>query len=106
MNGGEEMFLLVTAALANLTFMSPLSSAAMKRCGKYIFLSSCFLRRPQKLTKSSLSIWHYVVSVKSTVKILSSFVAFLENTNIKSNFETKILKNDWKLNKIYIFNNF
>jgi len=33
MNGGEETFLLVTAALANLTFMSPLSSAAMKRCG-------------------------------------------------------------------------
>ena len=39
MNGGEETFLLVTAALANLTFMSPLSSAAMKRCGKYIFLN-------------------------------------------------------------------
>ena len=33
MNGGEETFLLVTAVLANLTFMSPLSSAAMKRCG-------------------------------------------------------------------------
>ena len=31
--------------------------------------------------KSSLSIWHYVVSVKSTVKIFSIFVAFLENTN-------------------------
>ena len=31
--------------------------------------------------KSSLSIWHYVVSVKSTVKISSIFVAFLENTN-------------------------
>ena len=39
MNGGEETFLLVTAALANLTFMSPLSSAAMKRCGKYIILN-------------------------------------------------------------------
>lgn len=32
LNGGEETFLLVTAALANLTFMSPMSSAAMKRC--------------------------------------------------------------------------
>ena len=31
--------------------------------------------------KSSLSIWRYVVSVKSTVKILSIFVAFLENMN-------------------------
>ena len=43
--------------------------------------SSCFLIRPQKLTKSSPSIWHYVVSVKSTVKISSIFVAFLENMN-------------------------
>ena len=40
-----------------------------------------FLRRPQKLTKSSLLIWHYVVSVKSMVKIWSIFEAFLENTN-------------------------
>ena len=31
LNGSEETFLLVTAALANLTFMSPLTSAAMKR---------------------------------------------------------------------------
>ena len=31
--------------------------------------------------KSSPLIWHYVVSVKSTVKISSIFVAFLENTN-------------------------
>ena len=33
------------------------------------------------MTKSSRSIWHYVVSVKTTVKISSIFVAFLENTN-------------------------
>ena len=33
------------------------------------------------MTKSSPSIWHYVVSVKSTVKILPIFVAFIENTN-------------------------
>ena len=32
------------------------------------------------MTKSSPSIWHYVVSVKSPVKILSIFVA-LENMN-------------------------
>ena len=31
LNGCEETFLLVTAALANLTFMSPLTSTAMKR---------------------------------------------------------------------------
>ena len=31
--------------------------------------------------KSSPSIWHYAVSVKLMVKILSIFVAFLENTN-------------------------
>ena len=28
-----------------------------------------------------MSIWRYVVCVKSTVKILSIFVAFLENMN-------------------------
>ena len=31
--------------------------------------------------KSSQSIWHYVLDLKSTVKILSIFVAFLENMN-------------------------
>ena len=31
--------------------------------------------------KSSLSIWRYVVNVKSTVKISSVCVAFLENMN-------------------------
>ena len=31
--------------------------------------------------KSSPSIWRYVVNVKSTVKISSIFVAFLENMN-------------------------
>ena len=31
--------------------------------------------------KSSTSIWRYVVNFKSTVKILSIFVAFLENVN-------------------------
>ena len=44
-------------------------------------LSSCFLRRPQKLMKSSLTIWHLLHNVKLTVKILSIFVAFLENMN-------------------------
>ena len=37
----------------------------------------------QKFEKKSLSIWHYVVIVKSTVKILSIFMAFLENMNFK-----------------------
>ena len=37
------------------------------------------------MSKSSLPIWHYttVHNVKSTVKILSIFVTFLENTNFK-----------------------
>ena len=34
--------------------------------------------------KSSPSIWHYIVSVKSTVKISSIFAAFLENMNFKN----------------------
>ena len=46
--------------------------------------NSCFLRRPQKLTKSSTSVWHLLHNVKLTVKILSIFVAFLENLNFKS----------------------
>ena len=36
--------------------------------------------------KSSPSIWRYVVSVKSMVKISSIFVAFLENMNFKLPF--------------------
>ena len=34
--------------------------------------------------KSSLSIWHYVLNVKSMAKILAIFVAFLENMNFTS----------------------
>ena len=41
----------------------------------------CFLRWPQKLNKSSPPIWEVVHNVKSTVKILSIFVAFLEKMN-------------------------
>ena len=37
--------------------------------------------------KSSPSIWHYVVNVKSTVKISSIFVAFLENMNFNIFFD-------------------
>ena len=37
--------------------------------------------------KSSPSIWHYKVDVKSAVKISSIFVAFLENMNFT--IETK-----------------
>ena len=44
--------------------------------------SLCFIvRRPQNVTKSSPSIWHLLDNVKLTVKILSIFVAFLENKN-------------------------
>ena len=55
-----------------------------------MYLVKFILRRPQKLTKSSPSIWHNVVSVKLTVKISSIFVAFLENTNFKINISTQI----------------
>ena len=43
--------------------------------------SSRFLRRQQKLTKSSLSILNLLHNTKSKVKISSIFVAFLENMN-------------------------
>ena len=43
-----------------------------------------FLRRPQKLSKSSPSFWHLLHNVKLTVKIWSIFVAFLENTIFKN----------------------
>ena len=38
-------------------------------------------KRPQKLPKSSLLIWHLLHIVKSMVRISSIFVAFLENMN-------------------------
>ena len=41
--------------------------------------------------KSSPSIWHYVVSVKSKVKISQILVAFLENTNFKDHFMYHII---------------
>ena len=43
----------------------------------------CFLRRAQKLTKFSPSIWPLLHNVKLTAKISSIFVAFLENVNFK-----------------------
>ena len=42
--------------------------------------------------KSSPSIWHYVVIVKSTVKIPSIFVALLENMNFM--IEIYVFDND------------
>ena len=61
-----------------------------------------FSKKATNLTKSSPSIWRYVVSVTSTVKISSIFVAFLENMNFKVEFliyncETFILTcvQDW-----------
>ena len=53
--------------------------------------SSYLPRRPQKLTKSSPSIWNYVVSVKLTVEIFSIFAAFFENTNFKKKHLQKLL---------------
>ena len=55
-----------------------------KRLRKYFMKSQrhikfVFLRRPQKSTKPSPLIWHLLHNVKSTVKISSNFLAFLEN---------------------------
>ena len=41
----------------------------------------CLKKKLSSLMKSSPSIWHYGVNVKSTVKISSVCVAFLENIN-------------------------
>ena len=49
-----------------------------------------FIRRPQKVTKSSLSIWQLLHAVKLTVKIFSIFVAFSENVNFKKMFDKKL----------------
>ena len=53
----------------------------MKSTLEDLFLKFMFPKKNTKFTKSSPSIWHYVVSVKSTLKISLIFVAFLENTN-------------------------
>ena len=45
----------------------------------------------------TLLIWHYVVCVKTTVKILSILVAFLENTNFMAYFSKK-----WFYNHFWI----
>ena len=57
-----------------------------------MFWSSCSLRRPQKMMKSSPSIWHLLHNVKFTLKISSIFVAFLENMN----FNGKCMKTYWQ----------
>ena len=44
-------------------------------------LKFTFSEKATKIVKSSVPIWQYVVNVKSTVKISSIFVAFLENKN-------------------------
>ena len=41
--------------------------------------------------KSSPPIWHLLHNVKSMVKILSNFVAFIENTNFNKNWEKNLL---------------
>ena len=59
--------------------------------------------------KSLPSIWYYVVSVKSTVKISSIFVAFLENMNFTlHSLLVSIGTNNWNIttyrNKLENFN--
>ena len=60
-------------------------------------LKFMFLRKPQILMKSSSSIWHYVLNVKSTLKILSIFVVFLENMNFTDLLWTYLASNQWTL---------
>ena len=60
-----------------------------------VFKVLCFLRRPQNLTKSSLSIWRYVVNLKSTVKISLTFVTFLENMNFNCEIWGKSVTSEW-----------
>ena len=50
--------------------------------------------------KSLLWIWHYVINVKSRVKISSIFVAFLENMNFTQHIP------DYKLYFLLTFVNF
>ena len=44
-------------------------------------LKFMFFNKTTKFDEIPPSIWRYVVTVKSTVKFLSFFVAFLENMN-------------------------
>ena len=55
-----------------------------------------FPRRPLNLTKSSPSIWHLLHTVKSTMKILSIFVAFLENMNFTEILWQTFWRNKWR----------
>ena len=52
-----------------------------------------------KLMKSSPSIWHLLNNVKWPVKILSIFVAFLENLNVRVFLEGH--KNWWNLHRLF-----
>ena len=52
--------------------------------------------------KSSPSIWHYVLDVKSTVKISSIFVAFLENINFNPEGRNDVVFSSLVLTKINI----
>ena len=45
------------------------------------YFSSCFLRRPQKLTKSSLSIWHLLCKHQIDGEDFVNFCGLLRNTN-------------------------
>ena len=52
--------------------------------------------------KFSPSFWQYVVSVKSTMKILSNFVAFLESTNFnKTDLNWNVTRREWKTMQLY-----
>ena len=48
---------------------------------KNVLIKFVFSKKATKMKKSSQSIWHLLHKDKSTVKISSIFVAFLENMN-------------------------
>ena len=55
-----------------------------RKCNQRFFqVKFVFSKMTTNLTKSSPSIWHLLHNIKSTVKISSIFVAFLENMNFK-----------------------
>ena len=58
-------------------------------------LKFMFSRKATKIDE--MSIWRYVGNVKSTVKIVSIFVAFSENMNFRKHFKIQPL-----INKVFL----
>ena len=59
-----------------------------------------FFKKATKIDEI-FNLWKYVVSVKSTVKILSTFMAFLENTNFSTLFNGLQITVSLNINEIF-----